>query len=167
MHAKPLEATMTSEREIKEVVGRLRAEAEFNSAEPSLETEAAALITSLAAEMDEARALSRPATALVKDYEDAVRCIPEHHLLDPPDGGDVKLHEGITRYAAAEYARGKAEGLEQAAAKIDVMALAIEVDERDARSWGGPDPRGPGVSSARIDSARRLRVLSAAIRGGE
>lgn len=29
-----------------------------------------------------------------------VRAIPEHFLLDPPDGGDVSVAEGVQRMAA-------------------------------------------------------------------
>lgn len=36
---------------------------------------------------------------LWRDYHVAVAAVPMVFLLDPPDGGDVKLHEGIARMA--------------------------------------------------------------------
>lgn len=58
----------------------------------------------------------------------------------------------------------KAEEREACAKLAEADAFAIEANEQDCRSWGGPDPRGPHVSVQNLNLARNLRNIAKSIR---
>lgn len=82
-----------------------------------------------------------------------------HHCIKyDPDAALRTIAHAIMEAVEAERER---------CAKVVVSkAKAIEADERDARSWGGPDPRGPHASHYRLEQARELHSAAAAISKG-
>lgn len=60
--------------------------------------------------------------------------------------------------------REVAKALREAAGMLDVAAKAIEAEEADNLTWGGPDPRGTDARYYRLEEANSLRKHSHAIR---
>lgn len=114
---------------------------------------------------DEAIKFRNTAPGLPLEIIDAIACaLVAEYERGVTDGRDDVAVERRERDA---YARGVKEERERAATILDQEAFSIEEHERDCRSWGGPDPRGPTAANVNLEKARSLRIIATSIRKGE
>lgn len=115
----------------------------------------------LTRELDATRAALAEAQAEVARLSEINRGLCRDFNALNRDG--ARLEERATA-AEAALATARAEGLRDAADALEGQAQELEADEADARTWGGPDPRGPDVRNINLTIAKHLRKRAAAIR---
>ena len=107
-------------------------------------TEALRLITALSAERDLASA--QTAAAWIAGYSDGWRDREENNAWQC-DGPPADLQAALDALIA-----------ERVREAFIGMAAEIEDEEREAASWGGPDPRGINAAQVNLGFAQKLRA---------
>jgi hypothetical protein len=111
----------------KALLYNLRSLARMEHADLSIGDEAADAIERIARERDEARASE---SRMIREIDAVYAAVSNHWFLDPPDGGDVRLHEGVARIEQA---------LTEAREEIERMRGALKPFARLAGNYDPPE----------------------------
>lgn len=100
------------------------------------------------------------------DFDKAVSRIVDSMWLDTFEKAKFRrdLRKALAGYRLVGPGELDPETVERCAKVADDAAHVIEETERECRSWGGPDPRGPTEAASNLAQARRSRQIATAIR---